>query len=135
LAAFRYRDFGALATIGRKRAVAQIGGLKLSGFIAWLLWSFAHIYFLIGFRNRLIVAMNWLWNYATFQRGTRLITGMSGSRMEDVPQPTDALAANPVTSAMHEAPSIPAGRRRQQAALTTTTAPMVRSSSKPATNG
>jgi NADH dehydrogenase len=107
LAAFRYRDFGALATIGRKRAVAQIGGLKLSGFIAWLLWSFAHIYFLIGFRNRLIVAMNWLWNYATFQRGTRLITGMSGSRMEDVPQPTDALAANPVTSAMHEAPSIP----------------------------
>jgi NADH dehydrogenase len=89
-APFRYRDFGSLATIGRKRAVAQVGKLKISGFIAWVLWSVAHIYFLIGFRNRLIVAMNWAWNYVTFQRGTRLITGMSGSRMEDVPQPADA---------------------------------------------
>jgi NADH dehydrogenase len=82
---FRYRDFGSLATIGRKRAVAQIGKLKLSGFIAWVLWSVAHIYFLIGFRNRLIVAMNWMWNYLTFQRGTRLITGMSGSRLPAAP--------------------------------------------------
>ena len=63
------------------------GPLKLKGFIAWLLWSVAHIYFLIGFRNRLVVAMNWLWNYLTFQRGTRLITGMSGARMEDMPLP------------------------------------------------
>jgi NADH:quinone reductase (non-electrogenic) len=86
---FHYRDFGSLATIGRKRAVAQIGRFKISGFLAWLLWSVAHIYFLIGFRNRLIVAMNWAWNYVTFERGTRLITGMSGSRMEDVPQPAD----------------------------------------------
>jgi NADH:ubiquinone reductase (H+-translocating) len=86
---FRYRDFGSLATIGRKRAVVQMGRLKLTGFIAWLLWSVAHIYFLIGFRNRLIVATNWLWNYLTFQRGTRLITGMSGSRMEDVPVPEE----------------------------------------------
>src|SRR6266536_1998095 len=74
---FRYRDFGAMATIGRKRAVAQIGRLKLSGFLACVLWSVAHIYFLIGFRNRLVVAMNWAWNYVTFQRGTRLITGLS----------------------------------------------------------
>jgi NADH:ubiquinone reductase (H+-translocating) len=86
---FRYRDFGSLATIGRKRAVVQMGRLKLKGFIAWLLWSVAHIYFLIGFRNRLIVATNWLWNYLTFQRGTRLITGMSGSRMEDMPVPEE----------------------------------------------
>jgi NADH dehydrogenase len=83
-APFRYKDFGSLATIGRKRAVAQIGRFKLSGFLAWLLWSCAHIYFLIGFRNRLAVAMNWAWNYLTFQRGTRLITGISGSRIEDV---------------------------------------------------
>ena len=83
---FRYRDSGSLATIGRKRAVAQIGKMKLRGFIAWLLWSVAHIYFLIGFRNR-IVAMSWAWSYATFQRGTRLITGLSGSRMEDMPMP------------------------------------------------
>jgi NADH dehydrogenase len=81
---FRYRDFGAMATIGRKRAVAQIGTFKASGLAAWLLWSLAHIYFLIGFRNRLAVAMNWCWNYVTFQRGTRLITGISGSRIEDV---------------------------------------------------
>jgi NADH dehydrogenase len=81
---FRYRDFGAMATIGRKRAVAQIGRFKISGFVAWVLWSVAHIYFLIGFRNRLAVATNWAWNYLTFQRGTRLITGISGSRTEDM---------------------------------------------------
>jgi len=85
LPAFRYRDFGSLATIGRKSAVVQMGRLRLKGFIAWLIWCVAHIYFLIGFRNRLIVATNWLWNYATFQRGTRLITGMSGARMDDMP--------------------------------------------------
>ncbi|MEA2988813.1 MAG: hypothetical protein QOG83_1524 [Alphaproteobacteria bacterium] len=84
---FRYRDFGTLATIGRKRAVAQMGRLKLSGLLAWLLWSVAHIYFLIGFRNRLIVAIHWTWNYLTFQRGTRLITGISGSRLEDAATP------------------------------------------------
>src|SRR5436190_4052489 len=84
LPGFRYRDFGSMATIGRKRAVAQIGRFKVSGPVAWLLWSIAHIYFLIGFRNRLAVAMNWCWNYVTFQRGTRLITGISGSRIEDV---------------------------------------------------
>ena len=84
--AFRYRDFGSLATIGRKRAVVQMGRFRLHGFIAWLIWCVAHIYFLIGFRNRLIVATNWLWNYATFQRGTRLITGMSGARMDDMPR-------------------------------------------------
>jgi NADH:ubiquinone reductase (H+-translocating) len=95
---FRYRDFGSMATIGRKRAVAQIGTFKATGLVAWLLWSLAHIYFLIGFRNRLAVAMNWCWNYVTFQRGTRLITGISGSRIEDVmPVMTAAppLAASP----------------------------------------
>ena len=81
---FRYRDYGTLATIGRKRAVAQLGRVKLSGFLAWVLWSVAHIYYLIGFRNRLVVAMNWAWSYLTFQRGTRLITGITGSRIEDV---------------------------------------------------
>ncbi|HEY7298021.1 MAG TPA: NAD(P)/FAD-dependent oxidoreductase [Xanthobacteraceae bacterium] len=90
---FRYRDFGSLATIGRKRAVAQIGRFKLSGFPAWLLWSLAHIYFLIGFRNRLVVALNWAWNYLTFQRGTRLITGITGSRIEEVIAPVAERAA------------------------------------------
>ncbi len=86
---FRYRDFGSLATIGRSRAVVQMGRVKIKGFIAWLLWSVAHIYFLIGFRNRLVVATNWLWNYVTFQRGTRLITGVTGSRLEDMPMPDE----------------------------------------------
>jgi NADH dehydrogenase len=90
---FRYRDFGAMATIGRKRAIAQIGGFKLHGFAAWLLWSFAHIYFLIGFRNRLFVAASWMWNYVTFQRGTRLITGMSGSRIEDMERESQPAAS------------------------------------------
>jgi NADH:ubiquinone reductase (H+-translocating) len=81
---FRYRDFGILATIGRKHAVVQMGSLRLTGFIAWLLWCFAHIYFLIGFRNRLVVVLNWAWNYFTFQRGTRLITGAPGERAKAV---------------------------------------------------
>jgi NADH:ubiquinone reductase (H+-translocating) len=72
---FRYRDPGALATIGRKRAVVQFRRVRLSGYLAWWLWSVAHICFLIGFRNRLVVVMNWAWTYASFQRGTRLITG------------------------------------------------------------
>jgi NADH dehydrogenase len=95
LPSFRYRDFGSLATIGRKRAVAQLGAFRISGFVAWVLWSVAHIYFLIGFRNRLAVALHWLWNYITFQRGTRLITGISGSRIEDVPAETMATRPNP----------------------------------------
>jgi len=73
---FRYRSFGNLATVGRKCAVVDFGWLRLSGLIAWLLWSLAHVYFLIGFRNRLIVSANWLWNYITFDRGARLITGI-----------------------------------------------------------
>jgi NADH dehydrogenase len=77
---FRYRDFGSLATIGRKRAIFERGRLKFTGLFAWLLWSMAHIYFLIGFRNRLVVAMSWAWSYVTFQRGTRLITGGAGGR-------------------------------------------------------
>ncbi|WP_158815038.1 NAD(P)/FAD-dependent oxidoreductase [Methylocapsa sp. S129] len=85
---FRYRDFGILATIGRKHAVIQMGPIKLSGFFAWLLWCFAHIYFLIGFRNRLAVVLNWGWNYFTFQRGTRLITGITGSRMGQMDEAT-----------------------------------------------
>jgi NADH dehydrogenase len=79
---FRYHDYGSLATIGRKRAVFQLGSLKFTGFFAWILWSTAHVYFLIGFRNRLIVAMSWAWSYITFQRGTRLITGVSGAHMD-----------------------------------------------------
>lgn len=73
---FRYRNYGTLATIGRKRAVVDFGWTQLKGFPAWFLWSTAHLYFLVGFRNRFVVGMNWLWNYITFERGARLITGI-----------------------------------------------------------
>jgi len=71
---FVYRHQGDLATIGRKIAIVRLGRLKLTGFIGWLFWSLVHIYFLIGARNRLAVAFKWVWDYATFQRGVRLIT-------------------------------------------------------------
>jgi NADH:ubiquinone reductase (H+-translocating) len=73
--AFRYRDKGSLATIGKSRAVAQVGGWRLSGFVAWLLWGLVHIFFLIGFRNRLIVTSKWFWNWLIGARDARLITG------------------------------------------------------------
>lgn len=75
IADFRYRDYGNMATIGRSHAVADLGFMTASGFPAWVLWCAAHIYFLTGFRNRLSVGISWLWNYLTFQRGARLITG------------------------------------------------------------
>jgi NADH dehydrogenase len=72
---FRYRDFGTMATIGRRAAVADFGRLRMKGTLAWLLWGMVHISFLIGFRNRLIVMLDWMWSYVTFQSGARLITG------------------------------------------------------------
>ena len=71
--AFRYRDFGALATIGRRAAVVEISGLKLSGVFAWCFWLAAHIFFLIGFRNRLVVLLDWAWAYFTYARSARII--------------------------------------------------------------
>jgi NADH dehydrogenase FAD-containing subunit len=72
---FRYRHLGTMATIGRRSAVADFGWFRLSGLIAWLLWGLVHVYFLVGFRNRIAVTMGWLWAYMTFGRGARLITG------------------------------------------------------------
>jgi NADH dehydrogenase len=72
---FRYRDKGSLATIGRAAGVADFGRIRLSGFVAWAAWLGIHIFFLIGFRNRLLVMLQWAWAYVTFQRGARLITG------------------------------------------------------------
>src|SRR5512145_1967590 len=70
---FRYRDWGQLATIGRNSAVAVIGKLKLSGYIAWLMWLLAHIYFLINFRNRAVVMFDWAWSYWTYDRYARIV--------------------------------------------------------------
>ena len=76
---FRYLDKGSLATIGRAAAVAQFGKVHISGFFAWLAWLFIHIFFLIGFRNRLIVMIQWAWSYVTYDRSARLITGRPSS--------------------------------------------------------
>ncbi len=73
--AFHYWDKGSLATIGRAAAVAEFGRIHISGFVAWLSWLFIHILFLIGFRNRLLVFVQWAWSYVTYERGARLITG------------------------------------------------------------
>jgi NADH:ubiquinone reductase (H+-translocating) len=92
---FHYWDKGSLATIGRAAAVAEFGRIHISGFIAWLSWLFVHILFLIGFRNRLIVFIQWAWSYVTYERGARLITGST-----DLPgwKPTQkARSAAPIT--------------------------------------
>ena len=84
---FRYRDYGNLATVGRKAAVVELavppfGTLRFSGLAAWLFWLFAHIYFLIGFRNRLIVMVDWAWAYFTYERGARVVAEPERSRAE-----------------------------------------------------
>jgi NADH dehydrogenase FAD-containing subunit len=86
---FRYRHQGSLATIGRNNAVADFGLVTLTGRPAWLVWSFAHIFFLIGFRSRIVVALDWLWAYLTFRRGARIIlaeTDGAIAKSRSVPQ-------------------------------------------------
>jgi NADH dehydrogenase len=72
---FEYKDRGSMATIGRNHAVADINGKRFDGFLAWAAWAVVHIFNLVGFRNRLLVALQWLFNYFTYNRGARLITG------------------------------------------------------------
>lgn len=72
---FRYFDKGFMATIGRARAVARLGGLQLSGLVAWLFWVFVHLWYLVGFRNRVAVFTNWIWAYIVSRHGARVITG------------------------------------------------------------
>lgn len=87
-APFVYRDKGSMATIGRRRAIAQTRRMRLSGFPAWLAWLLVHIIYLVGFRNRLAVVFDWFWSFVTFQRGVRLITGgrlIAGSPADEAP--------------------------------------------------
>jgi NADH dehydrogenase len=72
---FRYRDRGTLATIGRSQAVADLRFMRISGFFAWVLWLFVHLLYLVEFENRVLVLFQWAWNYLTWNRGARLITG------------------------------------------------------------
>lgn len=86
---FRYRDDGSLATIGRMAAVAQFGRLKFSGLFAWWVWLVAHVYFLIGFRNRLVVLLDWAWSYWTYQRHARIVIGSDQTDESDSRLPKD----------------------------------------------
>ena len=81
--AFKYKDYGSMATIGRNRAIGDMNGFKVSGFFGWVMWCVAHIYFLIGFKNRFIVGLRWLLSYVSKQRGVRLIIG--GGKISDLP--------------------------------------------------
>ena len=73
LTTFRYRDRGLLATVGRSAAVARVGGLHFGGFLAWVLWLTVHIFWLVGFRSRVVVLFEWAWAYVTWQRSARII--------------------------------------------------------------
>ncbi len=86
---FRYRDFGNLATIGRMAAVVHLGRLQLSGTLAWWFWLAAHVFFLIGFRNRLVVLLNWAWAYWSYQRAARIIFGDAGTATRDPEPPAE----------------------------------------------
>jgi NADH dehydrogenase len=89
---FSYFDKGSMATIGRGRAVAQIGKLEFGGFVAWLIWLFIHILYLVGFKNRLFVVMQWVYGYMSFTRGARLIVGPGWRSFNAEPQPSAAPA-------------------------------------------
>ena len=100
--AFHYWDKGSLATIGRAAAVAQFGKIHISGYVAWLSWLFVHILFLIGFRNRLLVFIQWAWSYVTYERGARLITGSTYLPGWTVPTPAPKRAsAQPAPQEIH----------------------------------
>ena len=94
---FKYNDKGIMATIGRRRAIVQYGRLKFAGFFAWLAWLFIHVLYLIGFKNRIEVMLNWGWNYFAFSRGARLIVGKDWR----------AAANSPVPNAVVDMPSAP----------------------------
>jgi NADH dehydrogenase len=98
IASFRYRDKGNLATIGRAAAVADVKGLRLSGLIAWITWVVIHLWYLVGFQNRLIVFIRWAFSFATHGRGHRLITGEPAAARGDTRRPEPAQATRPSSS-------------------------------------
>jgi len=106
---FHYHDKGSLATIGRAAAVAQFGKFELSGYFAWLAWLFVHILYLIGFRNRLLVMIQWAWSYLTYERGARLITG--SDELPGWTQPQSKPRPSPGADETTE-PFVPARQRR-----------------------
>ncbi|AKF07520.1 NAD(P)/FAD-dependent oxidoreductase [Sandaracinus amylolyticus] len=100
---FRYRDKGSMATIGRAKAIAEIGRVKLAGFVAWVLWLFIHVMFLVEFRNRLAVLFEWAWAYLTWQRSSRVI-------LETPSAPSTRAVAQEASQARTEIPAQPAAK-------------------------
>jgi len=136
--AFRYRDYGNLATIGRNSAVVDLAtpwrNVRFSGRLAWLFWLFAHIYFLIGFRNRLAVFVNWICQYLTFGRGARLITGDAASELASPAEvgPKECAKADArLISRGGEAARSGAAPPRENVETTGGTAPHARSAGEP----
>jgi len=114
-ARFKYLDKGAMATIGRSRAIAYAGGVKLHGFIAWVAWLVVHIWYLIGFRNRVVVLIDWAWQYLKYRRGARLITA-TGWRPRVPARPGPARAPAPLEDARARALARPPARAASRSA-------------------
>jgi NADH dehydrogenase len=112
--AFRYLDKGSLATIGRAAAVAELGRLRFSGFLAWFIWLAVHIMFLVGFRNRVLVFLEWLWSYITYDRGARLITGRV---LPNLDSPTPKVLTADLPEAARARPPEPPLDRVEEASL------------------
>ena len=112
---FHYHDKGSLATIGRAAAVAQFGKFEISGYFAWLAWLFIHILFLIGFRNRLLVMIQWAWSYLTYERGARLITGSDELEGWTQSHSPPQLPANGKEEGAIAEPAVSAGQPRSHA--------------------
>jgi NADH:ubiquinone reductase (H+-translocating) len=106
--AFAYLDKGTMATIGRSAAVAKIRDLEISGFMAWLSWLFVHLIFLIGFRNKISVLVQWFYSYVTYRRGSRIITGLNLGRGGTTVSGTTKVAVNPAPEAPRAAPAVKA---------------------------
>jgi NADH dehydrogenase len=92
---FVFHDKGQMATIGRSRAIAEVGRFKFSGFTAWLVWLLVHVYYLTGFRNRVFVVLSWAWSYLSFRRGARLIVGKEWRTAPPPPPPRSPPAPAP----------------------------------------
>src|SRR5215210_5607619 len=105
---FSYRHHGDLATIGRRSAVVELGRVRLTGLVGWWFWGIAHVYYLVGFRSRVVVSFEWLWSYLTFQRGARLITGREPRGGNAVPIPGQARVPGQGRAAAAEAAQQPA---------------------------
>jgi NADH dehydrogenase len=107
--AFAYFDKGTMATIGRSAAVAKIKDLEISGLLAWFAWLFVHLIFLVGFRNKISVLLQWFYSYVTYRRGSRIITGLSSAPARAVATQPEKIPLNRVPQPAVPPPAVKAG--------------------------